>query len=107
MVKSQPPLFDASRDVVEQLEATSKDGTRVPYFVVRRKDLRYDGSNPTLLTAYGGFNIANTPYYSAGDGQVMAGTGGASFVLANIRGGGEFGAGLARGGPEDPSPAHL
>ena len=48
----------ASGDVVEQLEATSKDGTKVPYFVVHRKDMPYDGSNPTLLTAYGGFQIS-------------------------------------------------
>ena len=44
--------------MVEQLEATSKDGTKVPYFVVHRKDMPYDGSNPTLLTAYGGFQIS-------------------------------------------------
>ena len=88
--KSQAPLFDASRDVVEQLSATSKDGTRVPYFVVHRKDLKYDGSNPTLLTAYGGFEVSNTPAYSAYLGKLWLEKGGV-FVLANIRGGGEFG----------------
>ncbi len=90
VAKSQPPLFDASRDVVEQLEATSKDGTKVPYFIVHRKDLRYDGSNPTMLTAYGGFNVAETPYYSAPAGKLWLERGGV-LVLANIRGGGEFG----------------
>jgi prolyl oligopeptidase len=49
--------------VVEQLEATSKDGTKVPYFVVHRKDMPYDGSNPTLLNAYGGFQVPMTPLY--------------------------------------------
>jgi prolyl oligopeptidase len=90
VAKSQPPLFDAARDVVEQLEATSKDGTRVPYFVVHRKDMRHDGSNPTLLTAYGGFNVAMTPTYSPVTGKLWLERGGV-FVLANIRGGGEFG----------------
>jgi prolyl oligopeptidase len=88
--KSQKPQFDASNDVVEQLHATSKDGTQVPYFVVRRKDMRMDGSNPTLLTAYGGFEVANTPSYSAIVGKLWLEYGGV-YVLANIRGGGEFG----------------
>ncbi len=90
LAKSQKPQFDASADVVEQLEATSKDGTKVPYFVVHRKDIRYDGSNATLLTAYGGFQIANTPSYSAVNGKLWLEHGGV-YVLANIRGGGEFG----------------
>jgi prolyl oligopeptidase len=90
LAKSQKPQFDASADVVEQLEATSKDGTRVPYFVVHRKDMPYDGSNPTVLTAYGGFQVSNTPHYSAVDGKLWLEHGGV-YVLANIRGGGEFG----------------
>ena len=90
LAKSQKPQFDASADVVEQLEATSKDGTKVPYFVVHRKNMRYDGSNPTLLTAYGGFQIANTPHYRAVAGKLWLEHGGV-YVLANIRGGGEFG----------------
>jgi len=89
-VKSQKPQFDTSGDVVEQLEAASKDGTKIPYFVVHRKDLRYDGSNPTLLTAYGGFQVAMTPYYSPVNGKLWLEHGGV-YVLANIRGGGEFG----------------
>src|SRR5271165_3052097 len=88
--KSLTPQFDASQDVVEQLEAKSKDGTMVPYFVVRRKDLQYDGSNPTFMTAYGGFQVANTPAYSGTVGKLWLERGGV-FVLANIRGGGEFG----------------
>jgi prolyl oligopeptidase len=88
--KTQKALFDASRDVVEQLSATSKDGTKVPYFIVHRKDAPMDGSTPTLLTAYGGFLVSNTPYYSSVMGKLWLERG-YSFVLANIRGGGEFG----------------
>jgi prolyl oligopeptidase len=88
--KTQKALFDASRDVVEQMEATSKDGTKVPYFIVHRKDMPMDGSTPTVLTAYGGFLVSNTPYYSAVMGKLWLERG-YSFVLANIRGGGEFG----------------
>ena len=88
--KAQKPLFDGSNDVVEQLETTSKDGTKVPYFVVHRKDMPYDGNNPTLLSAYGGFEISVTPTYSGVMGKLWLEHGGV-FVLANIRGGGEFG----------------
>jgi prolyl oligopeptidase len=88
--KTLPAQFDASGEVVEQLEAVSKDGTKVPYFVVRRKDIHYDGANPTLLTAYGGFQISETPSYSATVGKLWLERGGV-YVLANIRGGGEFG----------------
>jgi len=90
VAKSQKALFDASNEQVDQLEATSKDGTKVPYFVVHRKDMPYDGSNPTLLTAYGGFQISSTPSYSAVTGKLWLEHGGV-FVEANIRGGGEFG----------------
>jgi prolyl oligopeptidase len=89
-VKSLPPQFDASHEVVEQLEATSKDGTKVPYFVVHRKDMKYNGANPTLLTAYGGFQVSNTPTYRGTIGKLWLERGGV-YVLANIRGGGEFG----------------
>jgi len=88
--KTLPPQFDATNLTVEQLEATSKDGTKVPYFVVRRKDIKYDGSNPTLMTAYGGFQVSETPRYSGVLGKLWLERGGVS-VLANIRGGGEFG----------------
>ena len=90
VVKTLPPQFDASKYVVEQMEATSKDGTKVPYFVVRGKDIHYDGSNPTLLTAYGGFQVSETPRYSGATGKLWLDHGGV-YVLANIRGGGEFG----------------
>lgn len=88
--KALPPQFDGSRDTVEQLQATSKDGTKVPYFVVRPKDLKHNGSNPTLLTAYGGFQISNTPTYDPIVGKLWLERGGV-YVVANIRGGGEFG----------------
>ena len=90
LVRALPPRFDASRLVVEQLEATSKDGTRVPYFVVRAKDMPLDGSTPLILEAYGGFQISETPDYSATLGKLWLERGGA-YALANIRGGGEFG----------------
>jgi prolyl oligopeptidase len=88
--KTLPAQFDASALTVEQLQAVSKDGTKVPYFVVRHKEIKYDGSNPTLLTAYGGFQISETPSYSAAIGKLWLERGGV-YVLANIRGGGEFG----------------
>jgi prolyl oligopeptidase len=90
IAKSLPARFDASRDLVEQDEAISKDGTHIPYFVVRPKRLRYDGRNPTVLYAYGGFKLSMTPAYSGVLGKVWLANGGV-FVLANIRGGGEFG----------------
>ncbi len=88
--KTLPAEFDATNLMVEQLEATSQDGTHIPYFVVRRKDLKYDGENPTLLTAYGGFQVSMTPSYSGILGKLWLERGGV-YVLANIRGGGEFG----------------
>ena len=89
-VKAQAPRFDASRSVVEQLEATSKDGTRIPYFVVRPKEMALDGANPTILYAYGGFEVSLTPQYNPDVGKLWLEQGGV-YVVANIRGGGEFG----------------
>ena len=89
-IKALPAQFDASKDVVEQHEAISKDGTRVPYFVVRPKSIQYDGMNPTVLNAYGGFQVSMTPSYSGVLGKLWLERGGV-YVLANIRGGGEFG----------------
>src|SRR5260370_12693318 len=83
-------MFDASALVAEQQEATSQDGTKIPFFVVHRGAMKRDGGNITLLTAYGGFEIANTPSYSSALGAAWLERGGV-FVLANIRGGGEFG----------------
>ncbi len=88
--KSQPALFNASEDIVDQLEATSKDGTKVPYFVVHPKGMALDGTHPTLLTAYAGFEVSETPSYSATLGRLWLERGNV-YVLANIRGGGEFG----------------
>lgn len=88
--KSQPALFDASDQEVQQFYATSKDGTKVPYFVVHRKDMKLDGKNPTLIYAYGGFEASLTPSYSATLGKLWLERGGV-YVQANIRGGGEFG----------------
>ena len=89
-LKSLPARFDASKDVVEQYWATSRDGTKVPYFVVRPKAMKLDGSNPTLLYAYGGFQVSQTPAYAATVGKLWLEKGGV-YVVANIRGGGEFG----------------
>ena len=89
-VKTLPPKFDATGLTVEQLEAVSRDGTKIPYFIVHRGEIKLDGNTPTILTAYGGFQVSNTPYYSAATGKLWLERGGA-FVLANIRGGGEFG----------------
>ncbi len=88
--KSLPPRFDASGMQVDQFEATSKDGTKVPYFVVHKKGIKHDGTNPTLLYAYGGFQVSMTPSYSGTVGKLWIERGGV-YVLANIRGGGEFG----------------
>jgi prolyl oligopeptidase len=90
VLKTQPAFFDASKHVVEQHFATSKDGTRVPYFLVHPKDMVLDGSNPTLLYGYGGFEIALTPGYSGGVGKGWLEKGG-TYAVANIRGGGEYG----------------
>lgn len=90
VLKTMPAFFDASGKVIEQHFATSKDGTRVPYFVVHDKDMKLDGSNPTLLYGYGGFEISLTPGYSGGMGRAWLEKGGV-YVVANIRGGGEYG----------------
>jgi prolyl oligopeptidase len=89
-IRAQPAKFDASNLVAEQYEAISSDGTKIPYFLVHRKDIRLDGSNPTLLYAYGGFESSETPTYSATNGKLWLEQGGV-YALANIRGGGEFG----------------
>jgi len=89
-VKAMPARFDASKATVEQFDAVSRDGTRVPYFVVRPRDMKLDGSNPTLLYGYGGFQVPMTPAYSGGLGKMWIEPGGV-YVVANIRGGGEFG----------------
>jgi prolyl oligopeptidase len=89
-VKSDPAFFDASGMKVAQYEATSEDGTRIPYFVVTPPGFAADGAAPTLLYGYGGFEISQRPRYSATVGASWLERGGV-YVVANIRGGGEFG----------------
>ncbi len=89
-IKSLPAYFNTEGLEIQQFEAKSKDGTRVPYFQVSRKGLKPDGSNPTLLYGYGGFEISLTPAYNPGIGTAWLERGGV-YVVANIRGGGEFG----------------
>ncbi len=92
LLKSRPAFFDAAGQRAEQRFATSKDGTRVPYFVVWPRGAKADGKNPTLLYGYGGFEVSLTPWYSGIIGRTWTTQGGV-FVVANIRGGGEFGPG--------------
>jgi prolyl oligopeptidase len=89
-VRSLPAQFDAQGMVVEQFEARSGDGTRIPYFVVRRRDALMNGANPTLLYGYGGFQVSLLPSYNPFVGKMWLERGGI-YVVANIRGGGEFG----------------
>ena len=89
-VKSLPQQFDARDIVIQQFESVSRDGTKIPYFLVHKKGLVLDGSNPTLLYGYGGFESTEAPFYSGTIGKVWLEKGGV-FALANIRGGGEFG----------------
>lgn len=90
VVQELQPKFDADGLIVHQYEATSADGTSIPYFVIHREDIALDGSTPTLLYGYGGFEISMTPGYNATTGALWLERGGA-YVVANIRGGGEFG----------------
>jgi prolyl oligopeptidase len=90
LIASLPERFNAGNFIVEQDEAVSADGTRVPYFLVRRKDLKFDGAQPTLLYGYGGFESSFTPTYLDTVGKAWLEAGGA-YALANVRGGGEFG----------------
>jgi prolyl oligopeptidase len=90
LLKAAPDAFDATPFTVRQFHATSQDGTQVPYFVVLRKDARLDGTNPTVLNAYGGFQLSMKPRYLGPMGAAWLARGGV-YVLANIRGGGEFG----------------
>lgn len=89
-MKGLPAFFDAKGLTVAQHEATSRDGTRVPYFVVMRENLPLDGRNPTILYGYGGFEVSQVPGYNAALGAGWLERGGV-WVLANLRGGGEFG----------------
>jgi len=89
-LKAAPARFDARGLTVTQHHAKADDGTRIPYFQVGRADLPRDGSNAVLLSGYGGFEIAMLPYYAGITGKLWLERGGVE-VIANIRGGGEFG----------------
>jgi prolyl oligopeptidase len=88
LVEISPANFDDA-DVVREF-ATSKDGTRVPLNIIFRKGTQLDGSNPALLTGYGGFEISETPHFLGSFGRVWLDQGGV-YVVANLRGGGEYG----------------
>lgn len=89
-IKQSPAFFDASKYEVSQHFVTSKDGTQVPYFEIAPKNLKLDGSHRTLLYGYGGFEVALQPFYSGSIGRAWLDRGGV-YVIANIRGGGEYG----------------
>ncbi|HZV85646.1 MAG TPA: prolyl oligopeptidase family serine peptidase [Brevundimonas sp.] len=89
-LRSAPAKFDATTHITEQFEAASSDGTKIPYFVTRPRDLAMDGSAPTILFGYGGFQVSFPPAYKPEMGKLWLENGGV-FVQANIRGGGEFG----------------
>ncbi|CAN7345105.1 prolyl oligopeptidase family serine peptidase [Massilia sp. LjRoot122] len=89
-LKAMPAFFDAQGLQVHQFEALSRDGTRVPYFTVMQRDTRLDGDNPAVLYGYGGFEVSLKPNYGAISGAAWLESGGV-YVVANIRGGGEFG----------------
>jgi prolyl oligopeptidase len=89
-IKKSPAFFDAAKNEVHQYFAASKDGTRVPYFVIAPKGIKNDGSHPTLLYGYGGFEVSLQPNYSGSVGRSWLERGGV-YVVANIRGGGEYG----------------
>ena len=91
-LKSMPAFFQAQGLQVHQFEAQSRDGTRVPYFAVMHRDTPLDGDNPTVLYGYGGFEVSLKPSYGAISGSAWLEDGGV-YVVANIRGGGEFGPG--------------
>jgi prolyl oligopeptidase len=90
ILKTSPSYFTPEGMAVEQHEATSKDGTKIPYFIVKPKGMKLDGSTATLLTGYGGFQVPRLPGYLGSTGKLWVEKGGA-YVLANLRGGGEFG----------------
>jgi prolyl oligopeptidase len=90
LVKQAPARFDAAGLAITQHRAVSVDGEQIPYFQIARAEMPLDGSNLCLLTGYGGYQIASLPYYAAHIGKLWLERGGV-LVIANIRGGGEFG----------------
>ena len=105
-LKSLPAYFDASKYKVAQYKAKSTDGTMVPFFVVSSASMEYNGKNPTLLYAYGGFEVSILPIYSGIIGNAWLENGGV-YVLANIRGGGEYGPQMAPGWVERKKAKHV
>ena len=97
--KVAAPGIDPEKYVVEQLWFSSKDGTRVPMFVIHNKNIKLNGQNPTLLTGYGGFNVSLTPDFK-GERYLWLEHGGV-FAVANLRGGAEFGEEWHRAGMLD------
>ena len=89
-LRSLPAFFPADGMKVQQYEAISKDGTKIPYFLITPAGFKADGKNPTLLYGYGGFEVSMKPHYSGTNGAGWLARGGV-YVLANLRGGGEFG----------------
>lgn len=89
-IKTSPERFSSKNIVSEQKFSKSKDGTMIPYFIIYNKNIKLDGTNPTLLYGYGGFESSMQPFYLGGIGKLWLEKGGV-FVLSNIRGGGEFG----------------
>lgn len=90
LLKQSPARFDSAGLAITQHEARSPDGTSIPYFEIGPLQARRDGSNTVLLSGYGGFQISSLPYYAATTGKLWLERGGI-LVIANIRGGGEFG----------------
>ena len=105
-VKSMPAFFDATGVKTEQFEATSKDGTKIPYSVVTPKRFKADGTAPALLYAYGGFEQSMVPHYSGTIGTAWLARGGV-YIVANIRGGGEFGPAWHRGAVKEKHIANF
>ncbi|MEP0391514.1 MAG: prolyl oligopeptidase family serine peptidase [Erythrobacter sp.] len=91
-IKNSPSYFDAAGMEVEQHEATSADGTKIPYFIVKPKGMEMNGETAVLMTGYGGFQVPRLPGYLGSTGKMWLERGGA-YVLGNMRGGGEFGPG--------------
>ena len=90
IVQQVPRTFDSDNLEVTQEFITSRDGTKVPYFIIKGKDVELNGKNPTVLYGYGGFEVSVQPFYMGAIGKVWLERGGI-YVVANIRGGGEFG----------------
>ncbi|MBN2522074.1 MAG: S9 family peptidase [Bacteroidales bacterium] len=89
-IMSLPDYFNTDDIAVDQNWVESKDGTRIPYFVIHKREMEYNADNPVIQYGYGGFQISEKPYYSGSRGKLWLEKGGV-YVIANIRGGGEFG----------------